>query len=308
MPVKGNYITRRSAVFALINMSSKKRRFEQLEAAAAAPKEKKTYVDPFQQQVVPRIEEVGKKLEGKGRTILYGLAALVVLAFVVVVFTNYSRRSAGDAQTALGKAIETSQAKISETGTPAGSTEKSFKSEKERAEAAIAEFQSVVDKFGGSAGEKAKYFIAVNRLSVDRAGGVQELEAIAGLGSEVAKLAKFALAQTKTDDNKLDEAVTIYQELAAMSDPLVAKETINFNLAKIFEKQGKKQEAADLYFNIAKAASEAKDLDGKAIRLTETATDAKEKLKELDPERAKQIPEPTPDSPFGGGAPPISIQ
>ena len=62
-------------------MSSKKRRFEQLQAAAAtAPTDKPRYVDPFQQQVVPRIEEVGKKLEGKGRTILYGVVALVVVA------------------------------------------------------------------------------------------------------------------------------------------------------------------------------------------------------------------------------------
>ena len=85
-----------------------------------------------------------------------------------------------------------------------------------------------------------------------------------------------------------------------MDDPVVAKDTINFELAKIYEKQGKKQEAADLYFNIAKAASEAKDLDGKPVRMTETATNAKNKLKQLDPERAKQIVEQTPESPFGG--------
>lgn len=287
---------------------SKKRRFEQLQAAASAPQEKKTYVDPFQQQVVPRIEDVGKKLEGKGRTIIYAIGAAIVLVILVMVFMNYSRKSSGAAQTALGKAIDTSQSRVTDVPPAAGSTEKTFKSEKERAEAAIAEFQAVADKFGGSAGEKAKYFIAVNRLVIDRAAGIQELEAIAGTGTDTAKLAKFALAQAKSDDNKLDEAAAIYTELAGMADPIVAKETINFNLAKIYEKQGKKQEAADLYFNIAKAASEAKDMDGKAVRFTETATEAKDKLKVLDPERAKQIPEPTPDSPFGGGGPPISFQ
>ena len=84
-----------------------------------------------------------------------------------------------------------------------------------------------------------------------------------------------------------------------MDDPIVAKDTINFELAKIFENQGKKQEAVDLYFKIAKAASEAKDADGKAIQLTETATEAKDKVKELDPEKAKEIPESAPPSPFG---------
>lgn len=291
-------------------MSSKKRRFEQLQAAAAtATTDKPRYVDPFQQQVVPRVEEFGKKLEGKGRTIVYGVVALIVVAALFFFVSRWSRNSGNEAQAALGKAIETSKARVTDTPPAAGSTEKTFKTEKERSEAAIAEFQSVADKFGGAVGDKAKYFIAVNRLNVDRAAGITELEAIANTSSDTGKMAKFALAQIRTDDNKLDEAIAIYQELLGLSDSLIAKDTLNFNLAKIYEKQGKKQEAADLYFNIAKAASEAKDLDGKAVRLTETATESKEKLKALDPERAKQIPEPTPDSPFGGGgAPPISIQ
>ena len=282
-------------------MARKKRRFEELEAAAATPQEKKTYVDPFQQQVLPKIEGFGKKFEGKGRTILYGIGALIVLAILIALFMRWNGRSNGAAQFALGKAIETSQAQISETGAPAGSTQKTFKSEKERADAAISEFQAVADKFGGSVGEKAKYFIAVNKLSSDRAAGIAELEGLSGGSSDTAKLAKFALAQTRFDDNKLDDAVTLYQELAAMADPIVAKDTINFELAKIYEKQGKKQEATDLYFNIAKAASEAKDLDGKPVRMGATATSAKDKLKELDPERAKQIVEPEPESPFGAG-------
>lgn len=280
-------------------MSKKKRRFEQLEAAAAQPKEKKTYVDPIQQKVIPRIEDAGKKLEGRGRTILYGIAALVLLAVLVTVLMRWNARTGGAAQAALGKAIETSQAQITETAPPAGSAQKTFKTEKERAEAAIAEFQAVVDKFGGDAGEKATYFIAINRLAIDRPAAIQELEGLSNSNSDTGKLAKFALAQTRAGDNRLDDAAVLYQELAAMSDPIVAKDTISFELAKIYEKQGKKQDAADIYFNIAKKASEAKDADGKAIPLTETATNAKEKLKELDPDRAKEIPESAPPSPFG---------
>ena len=102
------------------------------------------------------------------------------------------------------------------------------------------------------------------------------------------------------DDGKYDEAVPLYQDLANSKDPIVAKETINFDLAKIYEKQGNKQQAADIYFDIAKTASEAKDQDGKPVPMTETARDAKTKLEELDPERAKQIAEPEPQSPFGG--------
>ncbi len=138
-------------------MARKKRRFEQLEAAASAPKEKKKYVDPFQAQVVPRLEEAGKKLEGKGKTILYGIGALVVVGLLVFVFLKWSRNSNAQAQAALGKAIETSQAQISDSGTTTTSTEKTYKTEQERAEAAIPQFEDVVNKYGGAVGEKAKH-------------------------------------------------------------------------------------------------------------------------------------------------------
>jgi len=288
-------------------MAQKKRRFEQLEAAASAPQEKKKYVDPFQAKVAPRLEEIGQKFEGKGKALLYGFIALVVIAIIGYAVMKWNRNSSGVAQTALGKAIETSQAQISETPPPAGSTQKTFKTEKERSEAAITEFQAVAEKFGGAVAEKAQYFIAVNKLNVDRPAAITELESLAAASSDVGKLAKFALAQTKVDDNKLDEAVPLYQQLAAMDDAIVAKDTVNFELAKVYEKQDKKQEAADLYFNIAKAASEAKDMDDKPVKMSETATSAKDKLKAIDPDRAAQIAEPTPETPAGGGLP-ISIK
>jgi tetratricopeptide (TPR) repeat protein len=283
-------------------MAQKKRRFEQLQAAAAAPaatQDSRVYTNPVQKQVSEKLDDMGKSFEGKGRTILYGLAGLVVLIILIMLFLNWNRKASAEGQNALGKAIETSQARISETGTPAGSTAKTFKTEKERAETAIGEFESVANKFGGDIAEKARYFIAVNKLEVDRPAGVQELEGIAAKSGDVGKMAKFALAQARVNDNRLDEAVTLFQELAKMDDPIVAKDTINFELAKVYEKQGKKTEAADIYFNIAKAAADAKDSEGKAITPSQTATEAKEKLADLDPERAKQIPEPAPASPFG---------
>ena len=111
-------------------MARKKRRFEQLEAAAAAPQEKKIYTNRIQQQANERLDVIGKKMEGRGRTILYGIAALVVLVILVTLFVRWNRSSNAAAQTALGKAIETSQAQISDKGTPAGSTQKTYKTEK----------------------------------------------------------------------------------------------------------------------------------------------------------------------------------
>lgn len=281
-------------------MSRKKRRFEELEANASKPKESISYRDPFQEKVGTKVEEIGSKFQGQGRNILYGLGALAVIGILVGIFYLWNSRSNATAQAALGKAIETSQAIVSATPQPAGSTQKSFKTERERAEASIAEFQAVSEKFGGAVGEKAKYFAAVNRLMIDRPTGIEELRGLSNSDSSTGKLSKFALAQALADDGKYDEAVPLYQALASDKDPILAKETINFALGKIYEKQGNKQQAADIYFEIAKSAAEAKDPDGKPVPMTDTARDAKERLQELDPERAKQIVEPEAQSPFGG--------
>lgn len=288
-------------------MARKKRRFVQLQQAASTPKEKQVYVNPLQEKVVPKIEEAGKVFEGKGRQILYLAGALAVLGIVVALWFNYSKRTEAAAQTALGKAIETSEAQISEAGPLAGSTQKTFKSEKERAEAAIAEFEAIVNNYSGSVAEKAKYFIAVNRLFVDRASAIAELEALSQSNSPTGKLSKFALAQTRTADGRYEDAVALLRELDSMDDPIVAKETIKFELAKVLEKQGKTVEAADVYFEIAKAASELKDAEGKPRLFSDAATEAKKRLEEIAPERAKEIVEPTPENPFGG-MPGISLQ
>jgi len=281
-------------------MARKQRRLEQVAAADPSTNVKPRYEDAFQNKIGHKIEEVGKQFEGKGRMIMYGVAGLVVLILLGTIFYQWNRRANGAAQASLGKAIEISQARVTDVAPPAGSTEKTYKTEKERADASIAAFQEVVDKFGGAAGEKAKYFIAVNRLTSDRAAGILELEGLSKGSSETAKLAKFAYAQTKVEDGKFDEAATLYGELVAMPDSVIAKDTINFQLAKIYEKQGKKAEAVDILYKIAKTASEAKDADGKAIPMTETARDAKDKLTQLDPEKAKEIKEAPPENPFGG--------
>lgn len=286
-------------------MATKKRRLPEqyLPGDQKTTGKKTAYRDEFQTKVGKQIEGLGKKFEGNGKNILYGIAAVAVLAVLIGIFFAWNRRSNAQAQTALGKAIETSTAQVTDSPVPAGSTAKTFKTEKERSEAAISEFQAVADKFSGEVGDKAKYFVAVNKLKIDKPTAIQELETLAQKSGEVGTLSKFALAQAKADGGDLDGAAGLYSALAGLENPILSKDTINFELAKIYEKQGKKDDAVNLYFNIVKAASEAKDLDDKPVPLSETAKAAKEKLTQLNPEKAKEIPEPAPvmptSMPFG---------
>jgi predicted negative regulator of RcsB-dependent stress response len=278
-------------------MARKKRLQEIKEIPEVKPPEPVSYQDPFQAKVNKQIDQFGKKVEGKGRTILYAVGAFVVAAILIGIIYSWSRRSNNTAQVALSNAIETSIAPVTTQPIPPEYRGKAFKTERERAQAAVDEFQAVAEKYGSPVREKAQYFAAVNRISLDRPAAIQELENLTKNPGEIGALAKFALAQAKQGDNKLDEAAALYQELAAAKDSVVAKDTISFELASIYEKQGKKAEAIELYFNIAKKASEAKDSEGKAIPLSQTAREAKDRLKTLDPAKAAEIKEETPTTP-----------
>lgn len=280
-------------------MARKKRRFEQIPAAKPETGEKPRYQDTFQRVVGKTVEDTGKKLEGQGRNLLYGAGAVAVLAIVIWIGYAWMNSSNAEAQAELGKAIETSQAAISDIPTPAGSTVRSFKTRQERAEAAIKEFNVIVAKFGGSVGDKARYFAAVNRLAIDRAAGIQELDALKNIGGPTGLLVKFALAQALTDEGKPEEAEKLYKEIAAADDSSVPRDTVNFELAGLYEKQGRRDEAVALLFDIVKAASEAKDMEGQSVPLSAVAQAAKEKLEQLDPAKAKEIPDPLSDEPSG---------
>jgi tetratricopeptide (TPR) repeat protein len=267
-------------------------------SAPEQPKEPVRYEDAFQKSANKQLEEVSKKFEGKGKTLLYAIGGVLALLIVGSIIYSFSNRSNSVAKTALGKAIETSQTQVSETPSQNPNV-KTFKTEKERAEASIAEFQAVADKYGSPYKEKAQYFIATNRLSIDRAAAITELETLSKLGGEVGSLSKFALAQAFSSDGKTDQAVALYSELANAADSVVAKDTINFELASLYEKQGKKTEAADIFYKIAKDASEAKDTAGKPIPMSGTAREAKDKLANIDSKRAEEIKEAPPEMPAG---------
>ena len=250
--------------------------------------------DRFRDTTMSFFDRLGDALEGRGRTILYGLGGLLLAAILVVVFVKWSNRKTDEAQQALGRAITISKASIL-TAPVAGSTEPSFSSEQERAQNAIAEFEKVAAKYGDPYRAESRYFIASNRLVLDRQKGMSELADLAKSNvAEVAALSKFALAQAKESDGKLDEAAQLYADLAKQNSPTVTAEIANLRLASVYEKQGKKKEAADLLFNIVDASRKAKGSDNKSLPVSSAAREAATELEKLDPARYAQLPPETP--------------
>jgi hypothetical protein len=251
--------------------------------------------DVFRDKTLGFFDRLGDSLEGKGRTILYAIAGLIVLGALIGLWSWYSGRKSDEARRALGHAIEIASAPVTPSPLP-GQTDLSFPTERDRAERAVKEFQAVAAKYGNPYRDKANYFVATNLLTVDRARGIAELEALSKSGDgEVAALSKFALAQAREEDAQYDQAATIYAELAKQNSVVVTPDVANLRLASVYEKQGKKKEAADLLFAIAERARSAKDPEGKPITPSPSAREALDKLEKLDPARYAQLPpEPPP--------------
>lgn len=261
--------------------------------------------DKFREGALRRVEAVGDRLEGQGRAILYGLAGLALVGLLAFGYSLWSARKENEAQRAMGRAIEIATAQVASASAPPagpGASELTFPTERERAERAAEEFKKVADKYGEPFRSQANYFRAANLLSFDRAQGTSQLEALTkGSNEEVATWARFALAQARESDGQLDAAVALYKELAAAREPrVVPADTVNLRLASVYEKQGKNAEAAELLFNMVKAAREAKDKAGKPVTPSAAARDAAEKLEKLDPTRHAQLPpEPPAAGPLG---------
>ena len=77
--------------------------------------------DRFRDTTLGFFDRLGDRLEGKGRTLLYGLAAVVAAIALAALWSWWSGRKADEARRALGHAIEVASAPVSPTPAP-GST------------------------------------------------------------------------------------------------------------------------------------------------------------------------------------------
>ena len=210
---------------------------------------------------------------------------------------TWSRRKADEARRALGRGIAIASTPVTPTS-PHPDPTSSYATEQERAQKAIEEFQKVVAKYGDPYHTEARYFVATNLLYVDREKGISELTELSkSKFSDIATLARFALAQAKEADGKYDEAAQLYSQIASQNSVIITPETANLRLAMVYQKQGKKKEAADILFQIADAARKAKDTDGASLPLSAAAREATQELQKLDPDRFAQLP---PEAPAAG--------
>ena len=177
-----------------------------------------------------------------------GIGVVVVLLVAGAVFWNI-RSSAADA--ALGAATDVYTSPLAVPGAPAEAGV--YTTAEARAKEANREFVAIAQNFGWlPAGAKARYFAGLTYEELGQNGNAEtELRAAAGSWDRnLANLAKLALAGLYQQENRGDEAVSLYKELAAKPSLTVSTDAAQLALADLYASQGKLDQARVLWAKV----------------------------------------------------------
>jgi TolA-binding protein len=155
----------------------------------------------------------------------------------------------------LTKAVRTLETPIRLAGSPETPNAPSFASAQERAKAAKLQLQGVIDTYPHThTADIARYLQGTNAIELgDKALAERELKDVASShNSDLAALAKLALASFYANNNRTKEAVDLYKELINKPTNTVSKVTAQMQLAGLYESSQQSMEAKQVYEQIVK--------------------------------------------------------
>ena len=193
------------------------------------------------------------------RSVITTVSILVaVILIVVIAGVIYNSRSES-ASVAFGNAMQEYQTPLAQPGEQVPPGVKTFASAAARAKAANALFVGVADKYGMTpSGENARYFAGLTYMESGQNQAAEDtLKKVAdSWNSNVAALAKFALAQLYRNTSRDPQAIDLYNQLAAKPTTTVPYGLAKLQLADLYMAEGKTKEAKDIF-------AELKDKDAK---------------------------------------------
>lgn len=190
--------------------------------------------------------------EHRNKLITAGIVVAVVLVLAIGGWFYFEQQDES-AGVALGHALAVYGAPITGAATPQGETT-SFATAADRAKAARSEFAKVADSYSHTrSGEIARYFEGLaDHDSGNTAAAETELQQVASSRrSDLAALAKFALASVYRNSGKEAQAVQLYKELIEHPANTVAKPSAQLALASMYEPK-QPQDARRIYEEVRK--------------------------------------------------------
>jgi len=223
--------------------------------------------DKFVQATQGGVSWVG---EHRSSVIRLSVIVVAVVAVLVAGLVYYNQRSQA-AENALGTGLDTYSSPLAQPGAPA--QKGVYNTASDRAKAANQQFVQVINQFGWlPEASKAHYFAGLTYEELGQnASAETELKAAAGAwDSNLASLAKFALAGFYHQTSRDAQAIDLYNALAAKPTDAVPAFTAQFALADLYNSAGKTEQARQVWAKIKDA-----DKTGAAGSIASQKLDAK---------------------------------
>lgn len=186
------------------------------------------------------------------------IGGIVIAALAIAAIAGgwyYLNQQDDKANLELSQAVRTIQTPVRPAGAPETPNAPSFASSQERANAAKKQLQAVVDKYPHThTADIAHYLLGTTSVELgDKATAERELKDVASSrNSDLAGLAKIALAAFYGNNNRAKEAVDLYKELIDKPTNTVSKVMAQMQLASLYESLQQPQEAKRIYEQVVK--------------------------------------------------------
>ncbi len=203
--------------------------------------------DKFAQAAASGVDWFSGHRTGVVRWAIAAGVALVLCAGALI-YWNVENSAAA---VAMGAAMDTYTAPLAEPGAPPESS--TYATAADRSKAANKEFLALAQKYGWlPEGAKARYFAGVTDEELnDNAAAENELKSAAGAWNRnVANLAKLALAGLYQKTGRDDQAISLYNAIAAKPSETVSSAVAQLDLADLYASEGKQNQARALWAKI----------------------------------------------------------
>lgn len=211
--------------------------------------------DRFTQATIDAAEATAHWTAEHKSKLIAGLVIAVVVSAGIIGGWYYLSQQDEKANLDLTRAVRTLETQIRPAGTPETPNFPTFASSHDRAAAAKGQLQAVVDKYPHThTADIARYLLGTTAIELgDNPTAEKQLKDVASSGnSDLAGLAKMALASFYGNNNRTKEAVDLYQQLINKPTTTVSKVMAQMQLASLYESAQQPMEAKHVYEQIVK--------------------------------------------------------
>lgn len=191
-------------------------------------------------------------LESNRSSVLrWTILTVVVVGLVVAGLLIWHQRSQA-ADQLLSQAMDIYATPLATPGEPAPPGQKTYATAADRAAAAYPLFEKAANQYNWqTAGKTARYFAGITEIDLGKTAQAEaELkQASDSASSNVAALAKLALANLYAQDGNTSQATTLFQDLIAHPTTTVPKSAAQLQLAQMYETSNP-SEAKHIYAQI----------------------------------------------------------